>query len=566
MRRNLLIVSGSARVRESLAARLRGRGFTVTLVATGPEALQVVKHVSLDAVLLECRDDTPAMQRLRDEIRRERPGCRVAVVSNLGGSRNPLELLRLGDDDYVVGVDQLLDLMRAADETGGSTVPSPLADKAVRALTQVVDVLVGLLELDDRFFRGSSHRAMRLARPVAEELAQEQETVQEVVLAALLRDIGKAGVEVEVLEEQGEYSEEQASLMQEHVEASVRLLDHIDLPWKLIPAIRHHHERYDGRGYPSGLRGREIPLGARILAVADAYLSMTSDRPHRPSMEPGAALTEIERMAGTQFDPEVVEVFLRVVRQGAGRGRDGREAPAVLVAEPDRHFAKLLRMRLLNEGFEVVTAESIRRARKRLFRRPPALALISAEPDLRASLELLREVREHETLHHLPIALLAPTDDRIAKVRALRQGVDDFLVKDGDLDELVARVENIVSREQSRRKGAAQRRSGISGELENMPLPDIVQTLAMGMKTARVGLESSRGHGELWFREGKICHASVGKLEGEEAVFRMLGWREGEFLIQHGLTGDRETIDSDPMFVVLEGLRRLDDASAAEAS
>src|SRR5262249_51177426 len=155
------------------------------------------------------------------------------------------------------------------------------------------DVLVGLIELGDRYFGGSSHQAMRLARAVAEEMSSETDTQDEGAIAALLRDIGKAGIERTVIAQEGGLSEQQMRAVQSHVEGSVRLLEHIDFPWKILPVIRHHHERYDGRGYPDGLKGREIPIGARILAVVDAYLAMVSDRPHRPAMTQDPAFEEL---------------------------------------------------------------------------------------------------------------------------------------------------------------------------------------------------------------------------------------------------------------------------------
>ena len=117
---------------------------------------------------------------------------------------------------------------------------------------------------------------MRLARQVAEDLGADGATLQEVVLAALLRDLGKVGVDPAIFTEPGTYNEEQKEKMQEHVSASVRLFEHIDFPWKILPVIRAHHERFDGTGYPDGLRGREIPMGARIVSVVDAFIALTS--------------------------------------------------------------------------------------------------------------------------------------------------------------------------------------------------------------------------------------------------------------------------------------------------
>jgi response regulator RpfG family c-di-GMP phosphodiesterase len=561
VRRNLLVVSESGRVRDALASRFRSQGLSVTLVSTEEEALNVVRKVVVDSVLIEARHGDPRPDRLRSRIRETRPGCRVVVVTSFAEARSTADLLRLGIDDYVVDARELLDLVAERESSTDRRGATPVT-KAVQSLVQTVDVLVGLIELDDRFFSGSSHQAMRLSRAMAEELSHEEEVVLEVSLAALLRDIGKAGVESRVLEEKGELSNEQTEQMREHVDGSLRLLEHVDYPWKVRDVIRHHHERYDGSGYPDGLKGREIPLGSRILAVADAYVAMTADRAYRKALDEPEALAEIERQAGLQFDPEVVEVFLRIIDRQSVHGRAGVK-PRVLLADPDGEARKLFKMRLTNEGFAVQAVSSLAEARTRILEEAPQLALLSLGADAAEALNLMREIREEESCSGVPVALLADTDDRILKVRALRQGVDDFLVKSDDLEPLIARVENIIAREA--RRGGSQERKGITGQLDHMPLADIVQTLSMGMKTACVTLEENEQAGQIWFREGKICHAEYAGAQGETAFFTMLRWNKGEFLIQHGLRTDEDTIDADPMFLVLEGLRQLDQDAADEA-
>ena len=132
-----------------------------------------------------------------------------------------------------------------------------------------------------------------------------------------------------------------------------------------------------------------------------------------------------------------------------------------------------------------------------------------------------------------------------------------------DLEEVVARAENILTREAIRRGGKpSQRPRGVTGQIENLPLPDIVQILSIGMKTACVTLTAGKRQGKIWFRDGALGHANAGVGEGEEAFFEMLDWNEGTFEIRHGVRTDKKTVDNDAMFLVMEGLRRIDEASA----
>ena len=285
MERNFLIVAADGRVRQALAEDLRKKGFTVTLAANGHEAERVVQSVSVRLVLVESHlPDMPADE-LRSRLRRLRPDCRVILLTSFDLVRNSPELLRFGSRDYLVRSDQVFELLGAAEErdvTAGS-------DRMVSSLIQVIDVLVGLIELEHRQFVSSSHQAMQLARVTADEMSVDEEILQEVILGTLLRDIGRVASEPDSVIADSTSPMEDHERVREHVSASLRLLEHVDFPWKVLPVIRHHHERYNGSGSPDGLRGREIPMGVRIVSVVDAFVDMTSGR-RLDAIEPEKAL------------------------------------------------------------------------------------------------------------------------------------------------------------------------------------------------------------------------------------------------------------------------------------
>ncbi len=156
------------------------------------------------------------------------------------------------------------------------------------------------------------------------------------------------------------------------------------------------------------------------------------------------------------------------------------------------------------------------------------------------------------------------SSDRVRKLRALREGVDDYLNKDDDVETLVARFQNILTRESIRRDGASRVRRGISGDLENLGMPDIVQTLAMGMKSAHVSITTSDATGSIWFENGAAVHAQCGDEEGEEAFYKIVTWAAGEFLIEHGVKSKKTTLTGDTMFLLMEGLRLLDETGSSE--
>ena len=259
MERRFLIVAADGKVREALAADLRKAGRSVTLAENGSEAFRVVQAMAVDSVLVESHLPDMSGEELRGKILETRPEARVIVITSFNLVRNTPGVLRFGEDDYLLQADQLLELVQPPDtvETEGA---AESIEQTNLGLLQVIDVLVGLLEIEYELFSSASHRAMKLARATAEEMNAGDDIVREVMLGTLLRDVGKAAIEHDSSDPAtADLGENE--LVERHVTASLRLFEHIDFHWKVLPVIRHHHERYNGSGAPDGLRGREIPMG-----------------------------------------------------------------------------------------------------------------------------------------------------------------------------------------------------------------------------------------------------------------------------------------------------------------
>jgi len=133
----------------------------------------------------------------------------------------------------------------------------------------------------------------------------------------LLHDIGKIGIDGAILNKAGRLTDEEFEIIRRHPDIAANILGSLEFLAEVVPLVRHHHEHFAGGGYPLGLAGTQIPLGARIIPVADAFNAMTSDRPYRASLAREVAIQELIRHSGTQFDPEVVDAFLRVAEVAA---------------------------------------------------------------------------------------------------------------------------------------------------------------------------------------------------------------------------------------------------------
>jgi diguanylate cyclase (GGDEF)-like protein len=184
-----------------------------------------------------------------------------------------------------------------------------------RLAAAVVDVLSTALDVRDKMTHRHARRVARTAAAVARAMDLSNEDVAEIEYAAALHDIGKIGVADSILRKAASLDDAEWKEMRRHSELGYQILKGIDFFRNAAEIVYAHHEHYDGTGYPRGLVGEEIPLGARVFAVVDAYDAMTSRRPYRDAMSRDAALVEIAGHSGTQFDPKVVQTFLMVVRR-----------------------------------------------------------------------------------------------------------------------------------------------------------------------------------------------------------------------------------------------------------
>jgi putative nucleotidyltransferase with HDIG domain len=214
-------------------------------------------------------------------------------------------------------------------ELAGSQIAALLAafeheERAQRLYRETLASLSNALEAKDAVTSEHTEEVVRLAVAVAAELELDLEAVRTVELGAVLHDIGKVRVPEAILNKPGPLDEAEWAIMRTHPEVGEQIVRPIQSLQAILPIVRHHHERWDGTGYPDRLSGRGIPVGARIVAVCDAYRAMTEDRPYRSALGPDEARRELEEGSGSQFDPECVAALLRAL--------DRRHATAKVVA------------------------------------------------------------------------------------------------------------------------------------------------------------------------------------------------------------------------------------------
>ncbi|MEW6646730.1 MAG: HD domain-containing phosphohydrolase [Pseudomonadota bacterium] len=311
---------------------LNGAGYTVRSAISGPLALYAAKLEPPQLVLLDINmPDMDGFEVCR--LMKEEPTLRnvpVIFVSALSETQEILKGFGAGAVDYVTKPFQREELLARVrthielyqlrnhledmvDERTRSLRESETRLK--NNLLETVAAIAAIVELRDPYTAGHQRRVEHIASAIAHELELPDHLIEGLRVAAVVHDLGKIYIPSEILSKPGHLTGPEYRLIMNHPAAGNDILKGIDFPWPVAEAVHQHHERIDGSGYPLGLRGDDILLEARILAVADVIEAMASHRPYRPGLGIDAALAEVETKRGIQFDPVIVDAALRLFRE-----------------------------------------------------------------------------------------------------------------------------------------------------------------------------------------------------------------------------------------------------------
>ena len=423
---------------------------------------------------------------------------------------------------------------------------------------ETLNVLVSLIENTRPDLRGHSAQVARLIKKICERIGLPEVTRNSLVVAGHIHDLGKMGAYHLTTLNVAEYEGHRAQA-QKQFKAPLRLLEAVQLPREVEQAVEQMYERFDGKGLPDGSAGKEIALGARLLAIADTYADLTQNprNPFRKTLRPVQACEVLERYKGTIFDPNMVDLFKHTVTGEDLKARLLANRYRALIIDPDPEETTVLELRLLEQGFEVAQAHGIEPALKILEK--GEMELVISELDLGSGdgLALLAEVRKRPWGQKLPWVVVTARSNRNDAQKAFDLGAADFLSKPVSADLLVAKLKQIIERE-ARSAGGAR---GVSGSLLEMGLPDMVQVLWHGRKSGSLKIRSGSDSGEIHFVNGAIYNALWATLRGEEAFYAMLRLTEGDFSLDPNFTAPQQVIQDSPEALLLEGMRRMDEGA-----
>ena len=330
----ILVVDSEAHVRAVIGATLESQGYPVQMTACGLEAIKLVEENDFDLVLTEVVIQDGSGIALMEQIRGQRPQLPVVMVTAIHDISVAIDSMHRGAYDYVLKPferEHLLGTVQRALEYRQTLQENHSyqqnLEMAVRARTELLrqamedietsyditlEALGDALDLKDSETEGHSKRVTAYTIALARAMGVASTEIKMIARGAFLHDIGKMALADEILLKPGPLTAEEQTVVRRHCANGYDMLRKIPFLHEAAEIVYTHQEHYDGGGYPSGLRGSEIPIGARIFAVADALDAITSERPYRKARSFEKARKEIQRCSGTQFDPAVVEVFLKV--------------------------------------------------------------------------------------------------------------------------------------------------------------------------------------------------------------------------------------------------------------
>jgi putative two-component system response regulator len=455
----ILVIDDEVVIRDLIIEILDRAGYDTIGAETPARALEIIDAESLALVVSDIMMPELSGLQLLDIVRERRPSVPVVLVTGAGTYENLTDALARGADGLVIKPFAHAELI-AAVESAMTRAKHSEVDMRERVLAPALAAaLANAIEERDTTMQGHCERMSELARRIAEKVGVCEPELTHVGLGAILHDVGKIGIPDRILLKETQLTPEERALMRTHPLIGDRLLQPLELLEHVRPIVRHHHERWDGTGYPDGLAALDIPLSARIVAVADAVEAMSADRPYRPPLATDAIVRELREGAGTQFDPHIAELATTMIEneelwfaaQGL-RVAVPDEAPlhdrikSILLVEddPDQALVAVDAIESAMAHVRVVHAPDVASATELCRSSTWSLALLDNRLPDGTGLDVLRIL--HEVAPGVPAVMITGAGSEEVAVEAFRRGAVDYIVKGGAgyMDDLAHRVRMLL--------------------------------------------------------------------------------------------------------------------------
>ena len=321
----IIAVDDENGILESLSVFLQGTGYEVVGITDPVEAIEVVKKEHFDLMLLDFMMTPLHGDEVVEEIRKFNKELYILLLTGHKDLAPPLETIKRLDiqgyceksdkfdqlllliESGIKSIKQMYEIKRINEELTDSN------EKLEKAYLDMVETLRFTVEAKDSYTRGHSDRVAEYSILIGEKVGLPEEQIKLLKIGGLFHDIGKIGIPDSILLKPEKLTDDEYSEIKNHPSIGAHILGSAEAFKNIEPIVKHHHEKFDGKGYPSGLQGEGIPYLARIAAIADTFDAMTSKRSYRNALDMQIVKDEIERCKGTQFDPQLSDVFLDIL-------------------------------------------------------------------------------------------------------------------------------------------------------------------------------------------------------------------------------------------------------------
>lgn len=336
-RYKIIAVDDEIGIIDSLSVFLKKTNYEFVGITDPVEAIETVKKEHFDLMLLDFMMTPLHGDEVVEEIRKFNKELYILLLTGHKDLAPPLETIKRLDiqgyceksdkfdqlllliESGIKSIKQMHEIKRINEELAETN------EKLEQAYLDSVQTLRYTVEAKDPYTRGHSDRVSEYSVLIGEKLGLSEDEIKTLKIGGLFHDIGKIGIPDSILQKQTKLTDDEYSEIKNHPSIGVHILGAATIFKDIIPIVKHHHERYDGRGYPSGLKGENIPYLARIAAVADTFDAMTSKRSYRDALDLQVVKDEIKRCEGTQFDPEIAEAFLDILNNNFDKIKEIQE-------------------------------------------------------------------------------------------------------------------------------------------------------------------------------------------------------------------------------------------------
>lgn len=450
---NILIVDDEKAIRRLLHERLEGEGYRCQEAGSADQALDKMQAEPADLVLIDIKMPDKSGIELLQEIKGHYPDAIAVTATDIQDNDIAIESIRQGAYDYITkpfNLDVVVQMAKRVMDQKELKLElrdyqQHLEQKLIKQAEEIHQTFLGTMqalifavEATDRYTAGHSRRVCEIAKSIAKRLAFSDNEMEDLRWGSLLHDIGKIAVDQSIMNKPGKLTTAEYEHIMAHTIIGASIIQSVVKNNNIIDIIEHHHDHYNGNGFNQNVKGEDIPLLARIVAIADAYDAMTSTRPYRAALPREEALAEIEKEIGKQFDPLAANTFLKM-----SASEIIPEKKHILIAD-DEPSIRLLVRSILSGSYTIIEVANGQDAVKAAQKHHPDLVLMDILMPNKDGLQALYEIKTNSATRSIPVVILTGVNRESDRRVSAGIGADYYLTKPFSPKELMAIIDKIL--------------------------------------------------------------------------------------------------------------------------